>query len=165
MTSVTKRDYITRAGWQALADELDYLWREKRPFVVRKLADAAAEGDRSENAEYIYRKKELREIDRRVRYLGKRVDELTVADSVPDDRNRVFFGAWVDLVDEQDHAHRYRIVGSDETDAATGAISLNSPVARALLGKSRGDSVRVQLPGGEREFEIENVHYDTLADR
>lgn len=163
MTTAKKRDYITRDGWQALAGELDYLWREKRPFVVRKLADAAAEGDRSENAEYIYRKKELREIDRRVRYLGKRVDELTVVDTVPDDAERVFFGAWVDLIDETDETFRYRIVGSDETDAATGAISLNSPVARALLGKRRGDSVNVTLPAGQLEFEITAVHYDLSA--
>lgn len=163
MTAAKKRDYITRDGWQALADELDYLWRDKRPFVVGKLADAAAEGDRSENAEYIYRKKELREIDRRVRYLSKRVEELTVADAVPDDTDRVFFGAWIDLIDEDDAVYRYRIVGSDETNAAAGAISLNSPVARALLGKRRGDNVRVQLPGGEREFDIEQIHYDAPA--
>ncbi|GAB3677600.1 transcription elongation factor GreB [Salinisphaera aquimarina] len=156
---MAQRDYITRAGWQALADELDYLWREKRPFVVGKLADAAAEGDRSENAEYIYRKKELREIDRRVRYLSRRVDELTVVDTIPDDPDRVFFGAWIDVVDDEDESHRYRIVGSDETNAGSGAISLNSPVARALIGKRRGDSVHVTLPGGEQDYEIEAVYY------
>ncbi|MES1924546.1 transcription elongation factor GreB [Salinisphaera sp. T31B1] len=154
------RDYITRAGWQKLADELDHLWRDKRPFVVRKLADAAAEGDRSENAEYIYRKKELREIDRRVRYLGRRIDELSVVDPAPDDSERVFFGAWVTLVDEHDTTHRYRIVGSDETDAASGAISLHSPVARALLGRRVADAVTVNLPGGAREFEIMEIDYE-----
>lgn len=155
----TPRDYITRAGWQRLADELEHLWRDKRPHVVRALADAAAEGDRSENAEYIYRKKELRGIDRRVRYLGRRVDELTVVDSVPDDAGRIFFGAWIDVIDETDTRHRYRIVGADETDAATGAISLHSPVARELLGKRIGDSVSVSLPQGMRELEIEAIHY------
>ena len=160
---MAKRDYITRAGWQALADELDYLWREKRPHVTRELSAAAAEGDRSENAEYIYRKKELREIDRRVRYLGKRIDELTVVDTVPDDPNTIFFGAWVDIVDDNDSAHRYRIVGADETEAATGAISLNSPVARALIGKRVGDVVNVTLPQGARELEIIAVHYSAPA--
>lgn len=156
---MTKRDYITRDGWQRLVDELDHLWREKRPHVTRELSAAAAEGDRSENAEYIYRKKELREIDRRVRYLGKRIDELTVVDSAPDNPDRIFFGAWVDVVDAHDVHHRYRIVGADETDAATGAISLNSPVARALIGKRRGDSVGVALPQGRRELEILAIQY------
>lgn len=160
---MTQRDYITRGGWQALADELDYLWREKRPFVVRALADAAAEGDRSENAEYIYRKKELREIDRRLRYLGKRVDELIAVEPRTDNPGRVYFGAWVDVVDEDDTTHRYRIVGSDETNAATGAISLNSPVAKALLGKQVGDVLSLALPGGQRELEVLAIHY-TLAD-
>lgn len=156
---MAKRDYITRQGWQALADELDYLWREKRPFVVRKLADAAAEGDRSENAEYIYRKKELREIDRRVRYLGRRVDELTAVEPHPDNPDQVYFGAWVDVVDADDSRHRYRIVGADETDAAAGAISMHSPVARALLGKRSSDVVDVTLPNARRELEIEAIHY------
>ncbi|WP_348761675.1 transcription elongation factor GreB [uncultured Salinisphaera sp.] len=154
-----KRDYITREGWQRLADELDYLWRDKRPHVVRCLADAAAEGDRSENAEYIYRKKELREIDRRVRYLGKRVDELTAVAPRTDAPNTIFFGAWVDVIDDTDARHRYRIVGADETDGPTGAISLHSPVARALLGRSVGDVVLVELPAGQRELEVEAITY------
>ncbi|MDT0634700.1 transcription elongation factor GreB [Spectribacter hydrogenoxidans] len=153
------RDYITRTGWQMLRDEADHLWRTRRPAVVRALADAAAEGDRSENAEYIYRKKELREIDRRLRYLGRRLDELVVADARPDDPGRIFFGARVTLIDDAEREHVYRIVGADETDAATGAISLNSPVARALLGRSAGDTVAVTLPGGLAEFEILAVEY------
>ena len=156
---MAQRDYITREGWQALADELDYLWRTKRPHVVRALADAAAEGDRSENAEYIYRKKELREIDRRVRYLGRRIDELTAVAPRTDEPDQVFFGAWVDVVDADDSRHRYRIVGADETNAASGAISLHSPVARALLGKRTGDVVDVTLPDSHRELEIEAIHY------
>lgn len=156
---MTRRDYITRAGWQKLADELDYLWRDKRPHVVRALADAAAEGDRSENAEYIYRKKELREIDRRLRYLGRRVEELTAVEPLTDNPGKVFFGAWVQVVDEHDTEHCYRIVGSDETDAASAAISLNSPVAKALLGKQVGDAFSVELPAGRRELEILAIDY------
>lgn len=156
---MAKRDYITRAGWQALANELDHLWRTRRPGVVRALADAAAEGDRSENAEYIYRKKELREIDRRLRYLGRRVEELTPVDPRDDNPGRVFFGAWIDVIDEHGARYRYRIVGADETHAARGAISVHSPVARALLGKSHGDVVEVHLPETRRELEIAAIHY------
>lgn len=158
--ALSKRDYITHSGWQRLRDELDHLWRVRRPAVTRALADAAAEGDRSENAEYIYRKKELREIDRRVRYLSRRVDELTVVRDRPDDPNRVFFGAWVELVDEDDRAHRHRIVGSDETDAKAGWISLHSPVARAVLGRQVGDEVLVQRPAGADYCEIRAIHYE-----
>lgn len=163
VSALTQRDYITRAGWQKLADELDHLWRVKRPHVVRALADAAAEGDRSENAEYIYRKKELREIDRRLRYLGKRVEELTAVEPRTDNPGKVFFGAWVRVVDELDDEHRYRIVGADETDAASGAISLNSPVATALLGKQVGDVLLIDLPNGRRELEILAIDYSDPA--
>lgn len=155
----TQRDYITTAGWQTLADELEHLWRTRRPHVVRALADAAAEGDRSENAEYIYRKKELREIDRRVRYLSKRIDELTAVEPRTDNPGTVFFGAWVTVVDENDAEFCYRIVGADETDAASGAISLNSPVARALLGKQVDDALTIELPCGRRELEIVAIQY------
>lgn len=154
-----KQDYITQQGWQTLRQELDHLWRTRRPHVVQALADAAAEGDRSENAEYIYRKKELREIDRRLRYLGKRLDELTVVPPRGDHPEQIFFGAWVDVADDDDSRHRYRIVGADETDGATGAISLHSPVARALLGKRCGDVVEIKLPNSSRELEIEAIHY------
>lgn len=142
-----------------LADELDHLWREKRPHVVRELSAAAAEGDRSENAEYIYRKKELREIDRRVRYLRRRLDALTVVDPGPATGDRVYFGATVDVLDDTDTPRRYRIVGSDETDPATGAISMHSPVARALLGRAVGEDVVVDVPGERREFLIDKVAY------
>lgn len=153
------RDYITPEGWQKLRDEADHLWRVRRPEVVRALADAAAEGDRSENAEYIYRKKELREIDGRLRYLGKRLDELTVARAQPDDPERVFFGAWVTVADPAGDEQRYRIVGADETDAQAGWISLHSPVARGLLGKQVGDVAQVQLPAGPTELELVAVEY------
>lgn len=155
-----KRDYITKAGWQKLRDELDYLWRTKRPAVTNALADAAAEGDRSENAEYIYRKKELREIDRRVRYLSKRVDTLTVVEQSPDDPGRVFFGAWVELRDDDDNAITYRIVGADETDARAGWISVHSPVARILIGRNEGDVVTLPRPDGQQDFEIHAISYE-----
>lgn len=154
-----KSPYITEPGFAALRDELDELWRRKRPEVTRALADAAAEGDRSENAEYIYRKKQLREIDRRVRYLSKRMDELKIVRDLPRDRERVFFGATVVVVDESDKQSRYRIVGSDETDAKKGWISVDSPVARALLGKNIGDEVDIRLPEGFRTLEILAVEY------
>lgn len=156
---MAQRDYITRAGWQKLRDELDYLWRDKRPAVVNALADAAAEGDRSENAEYIYRKKELREIDRRVRYLSKQVESLTVVDQTPDDPSKVFFGASVELRDDDDAPVTYRIVGADETDAKAGWISVHSLVARRLLGRQQGDSVVLPRPSGECEFEIVAISY------
>lgn len=154
-----KRDYITPGGWQRLRDEADHLWRVRRPEVTRALADAAAEGDRSENAEYIYRKKELREIDRRLRYLGKRLDELTVVHAQPDDLERVFFGAWVTVADTDGQEFCYRIVGADETDAQAGWISLHSPVARGVLGKRTGDVARVELPSGPTELEVVAVSY------
>lgn len=157
---MAQRDYITKAGWQRLRDELDYLWREHRPAVTQALADAAAEGDRSENAEYIYRKKELREIDRRLRYLAKRVDALTVVDRTPDDPSRVFFGAWVTVVDESDATAKYRIVGADETDARAGWISVHSPVARSLLGHSVGAVVAVRRPDGAQQLEIVAIEYE-----
>ena len=151
--------HITRAGYDKLKAEYDHLWRERRPEVVRALAAAAAEGDRSENAEYIYRKKELREIDRRVGYLQRRLPDLKIVETRPSDTSRIYFGALVDLVDEAGEERVYRIVGGDETDAVTGAISIDSPLAKALLKKQEGEVVRVQLPGGEVELEIVAVRY------
>ncbi|MEK6805071.1 MAG: transcription elongation factor GreB [Pseudomonadota bacterium] len=151
--------YITPEGYTTLKAEYDQLWQVRRPEVVRALTAAAAEGDRSENAEYIYRKKELREIDRRVRYLQKRLPELKVVASKPADDARVYFGATVSVCDEDGVEKTYRIVGADETDAARGLISVDSPLARALLKKSEGESVLARLPGGEREFEIRRIRY------
>lgn len=151
--------YITAEGYARLKAEFDQLWRVRRPEVVRALSAAAAEGDRSENAEYIYRKKELREIDARLKYLTLRLDELKVVDSPPADATKVFFGAWVEVEKESGGGRTYRIVGSDETDAAQGYISLDSPVARAMLGKSEGDVVTARLPGGEAVFEIIHIWY------
>lgn len=152
--------YITSEGEQALRTELKDLWLLRRREVVPALSAAAAEGDRSENAEYIYRKKQLGEIDRRVRYLSRRLDEVNVVHHAPQDRNKVFFGAWVTLKPESSEVVRYRIVGADETDATLGYISVDSPLARALLGKSIGDEVRVQLPEQESDFHIVEIGYD-----
>ena len=141
--------------------ELDDLWRVRRPEVVRALAAAAAEGDRSENAEYTYRKKQLGEIDRRVRYLSKRLEALRVVEQAPSDREAVFFGATVTI----EHAttsetHRYRIVGPDETDAKLGWISVDSPLARAALKKRVDDEFEAQLPTGMTQFVVTAVEYD-----
>lgn len=152
--------YITPEGAQALRDELKRLWRRERPEVVKALAAAAAEGDRSENAEYTYRKKQLGGIDRRIRYLSRRLDVIRVVERAPDNPEAVRFGAWVVLLDEGGAAHRYRIVGADETDARAGWVSVDSPVARALMGKSAGDEVAVDLPGGPAVFEVVEVRYD-----
>ncbi len=154
--------YITPEGYAWLKDEYHQLYNVRRPEVVRALSAAAAEGDRSENAEYIYRKKELREIDRRVRYLQKRIPDLKVVDTKPADAKRVFFGAWVEIADEKGESKTYRIVGPDETDASKGLISVDSPMARALLKRVEGDVVTAQLPGGESEIEILGVRYAPL---
>ena len=155
--------YITREGKARLDEELDFLWNKRRPEVVKALSAAAAEGDRSENAEYIYRKKELGEIDRRVRYLSKRVDELKVVDSQPDDPSKIYFGAWVELEDDDGKNLRYRIVGPDEFDASKGYISMDSPVAKALMRKSEGDDVVVNSPNGELTYYIVEVRYSPFG--
>ena len=151
---------ITPQGHARLKAELDDLWRVRRPDVVKALAAAAAEGDRSENAEYTYRKKQLGEIDRRVRYLSKRLETLRVVDAPPSDRDAVFFGASVELEDVVSGAlSRYRIVGPDETDAKRGWISIDSPLARAMLKKRIDDEFEATLPGGARRFAILAVDY------
>ena len=151
--------YITAEGAARLREELQQLWKVERPEVVRALSAAAAEGDRSENAEYIYRKKQLGGIDRRVRYLSKRLDHVQVIDRIPEDQDVVRFGAWVNLEESDGQKREYRIVGADETDATLGWVSIDSPVARALLGKSSGDEVRVELPEGEVLLEVISVRY------
>jgi transcription elongation factor GreB len=152
-------DYITDEGYRKLAEELDRLLRVERPKIVKGVADAAAEGDRSENAEYIYRKKELREIDRRVQYLQKRIPGLKVVDTKPSDAKKVFFGAYVELADDKGDTRTYRIVGPDETDASQGNISVDSPLALAVMKHAEGDVVVAQLPGGPSEVEIVSVRY------
>ncbi|NRB72176.1 MAG: transcription elongation factor GreB [Xanthomonadales bacterium] len=146
--------YITSDGARALRAELQSLWREKRPEVVKALAAAAAEGDRSENAEYSYRKKQLGEIDRRVRYLSKRLDEVVIVETPGKEHDAVRFGAWVQLQQADGVERYYRIVGADETDARQGWISVDSPLARGLLGKEAGEQIQVQLPEGEQTFTV-----------
>lgn len=152
--------YVTPAGARRLREELDRLWRIERPEVTRSVAEAAAQGDRSENAEYLYGKRRLREIDRRVRHLRKRLEGMVVVDQPPADPHRVFFGAWVELEDESLALRRYRIVGPDEFDLAPGYISIDSPLARALLGKRVDDEVTIALPGGEQRLAITGIEYE-----
>ena len=151
--------YITPNGYNQLKKELDFLWRVKRPQVTQSVSEAAALGDRSENAEYIYGKKQLREIDRRVRYLRKRLDKLVVVDQLPSDTNKVYFGAWVSLENEAGEEITYRIVGPDEFDLKQGAISMDAPLAKALLGKQLDDEVVVNTPEGEQFYWIISVQY------
>lgn len=154
---------ITRTGLARLRVELDDLWRLRRPEVVSALAAAAAEGDRSENAEYSYRKKQLGEIDRRVRYLRKRLQNLRIVEGLPADPGAIYFGARVELEDcDSGEARSYRIVGPDEADAGHGDISIDSPLARALLKRRVDDEVRVELPDGPAHFVVVAIGY--LAD-
>ena len=152
--------YITPEGEQALREELQYLWKIKRPEVTQAVREAAAQGDRSENAEYIYGKKQLREIDRRVRFLGKRLEELTVVDRLPEDQTRVYFGAWVTVEDEDGEEQSYRLVGADEFDLTKGYLSINAPLARALIGKHLDDEVSVKTPDGWKNVVITGIRYN-----
>jgi transcription elongation factor GreB len=152
--------YITPQGAARMHKELDELWRVERPRVTQAVADAAAQGDRSENAEYTYGKRRLREIDRRVRFLRKRLDGIVVVDQAASDPKRVFFGAWVSLESESGELTRYRIVGPDEFDMAPGYISMDSPLARALMKKALDDEVSVEVPGGKRKYWIVAVEYE-----
>lgn len=156
--------YITRTGFESLQEEEKTLW-QRRAEVTRALAAAAAEGDRSENAEYIYRKKELRGIDRRIRYLQKRLPELRIVDVTPDNQMQVFFGAWVQLEDEAGHETSYRIVGADEAGQQTSYISMDSPMAMALMKKTFDDEVAVQTPAGERRYSIVGICYEGSDDQ
>jgi len=150
--------YITPEGFLTLKQESHDLWQKRREVTVAVTA-AAAEGDRSENAEYIYRKKQLREIDRRFGYLQKRLNELSIVDRIPDNLNQVFFGAWVTVEDNQGQESCYRIVGPDEFDTDERYISMDAPVAKALMKKKLDDIVAIQLPGGEKQLTIVDIHY------
>ncbi len=155
--------YITRQGYDRLQQELSYLWKDKRPEVTRKVAEAAAQGDRSENAEYIYGKRQLREIDSRIQFLSRRLDELKIVETLPPVRDRVFFGAWITIEDENARSATYRIVGADEFDSDPQYISVDAPLARALIGKYIDDEIsleqqqenhpRVLQPGRERSVD------------
>jgi transcription elongation factor GreB len=152
--------YITAEGFRHLEQELEQLWKVERPRVTREVSAAAALGDRSENAEYIYGKKRLREIDRRIRFLSKRLDELTVVQPRADAGGRAFFGSWVTVEDAEGKRAAYRIVGPDESDAGAGRISLESPLGRALLGREEGDEVVVERPRGRVTLAVLSVRYD-----
>jgi len=156
---------ITPEGHARLKEEFDHLWRVRRPEVVQALAAAAAEGDRSENAEYTYRKKQLGEIDRRVRYLSHRLATLRVVHERPRDTSAIYFGAWFEI----EHAtsgelRRHRIVGPDETDPARGWISIDSPLARAALGRRIDDEFEAILPSGRTRFVVVDVRYEPPSD-
>jgi transcription elongation factor GreB len=152
--------YATAEGARRLREELDYLWRVQRPQVTKAVSEAAAQGDRSENAEYIYGKKQLREIDRRVRFLRKRLEGLVVVNRPPDDRGRIFFGAWVLLEDDDGHETELRIVGPDEIDPARKYVSMDAPLCRALMRKTVGDEVTVEVPGGAVTYVVTEIRYE-----
>lgn len=155
---------ITPEGHRRLKAEFEHLWRERRPEVVRALSAAAAEGDRSENAEYIYRKKQLAEIDRRLRFLGKRLESLRVAPEAPSDTGAVYFGAWVQLEADDGRRVQHRIVGPDEIDARAGWISIDSPLARALLKRRVDEEIEVEVPAGRACYVIVAIGYDGPLD-
>jgi len=151
--------YITPAGYARLKAELEQLWRSERPQVTAAVSAAAAQGDRSENAEYTYGKRRLREIDARVRHLRKRLEGMVVVDQPPADPRRVFFGAWVELERDDGLGLRYRIVGPDEFDMAEGYISMDAPLARALLGKRLDEEVAVRIAEREQRYVITAIEY------
>ena len=151
--------YITPEGEQRLREEMEQLWRMERPKVTQAVAEAAAQGDRSENAEYTYGKRRLREIDRRVRFLRKRLDGMVIVDQPPADRSKVYFGAWVTVEAADGALSHYRIVGPDEFDPAQRWISMDSPMAKALMKKAVDDEVDIKTPAGQAHFFIVKVRY------
>ncbi len=151
--------YSTPEGASRLRAELDQLWRVERPEVTRAVAEAAALGDRSENAEYIYGKRRLREIDRRLRFLRSRLDGMVVVSEPPADRSRIFFGAWATVVDDSGTRRRHRIVGPDEFDQGSGYISMDSPLGRALMGRRVGDEIEIERPTGALRLKIVAIDY------
>ena len=154
------KHYITPEGAKRLRAELDQLWTVERPRVTQEVADAAAQGDRSENAEYIYGKRRLREIDRRLEFLSKRLDQVEIVSGAPADPKRVAFGAWVEVEDEDGEQATYRIVGPDESDVDKKWISMEAPVAKALMGKRLDDEVLVRRPKGDITYTILKIRYD-----
>ena len=152
--------YITDEGEKILKEELHQLWKVERPQVTQSVSEAAALGDRSENAEYIYGKKRLREIDRRVRYLSKRLEEVTVVSAPPDDQSKIYFGAYVTMEEDNGNKTRYRLVGPDEIDPRKGYISIDSPLGTQLLGKSIDAELLIDLPTGARKYFVINIEYE-----
>ncbi len=155
-----KTKLITRKGYKKLQQELDFLWRTERPEVTKKVAWAASLGDRSENADYQYNKKRLREIDRRVRYLSKRLDELRIVDYSHEQAGKVFFGAFVEVEDENAEVLSFQIVGPDEIYDNKGVVSIDAPMARALLKKEVDDEAWVNTPTGRKVWYINSIRYD-----
>jgi transcription elongation factor GreB len=151
--------YITPEGEQVLRDELHQLWKVERPVVTNTVHEAAKNGDRSENGDYIYGKRRLREIDSRVRFLNTRLDELEVVLRPPDNTEKIFFGAWVTLEDDAGQEKRWRIVGPDEFDLGAGKLSMDSPMARSLLGKGLDDEILVRSPSGEQVYYVTGIRY------
>jgi transcription elongation factor GreB len=151
--------YITPEGAARLRRELDELWRVKRPAVTKAVSEAAAQGDRSENAEYIYGKKQLAEIDRRVRFLRKRLTGIRVVDEAPSDTSKVYFGAWFELESSDGQRTEYRLVGPDEFDFAPEYVSVDSPLGKAVLGKAPGSTIEVRAPEGRRRYALTSVRY------
>lgn len=151
--------YITAAGAKRLKDELTQLWKIERPQVTQVVHEAAKNGDRSENGDYIYGKRRLREIDSRVRFLSKRLEVLTVVDRLPEDRSKIFFGAWVTLEDDDGNEKVYQIVGPDEFDVIKQKLSMDSPLAKAMLGKRLDDEIILKKPEGEEVYYITNIAY------
>ncbi|MEO5667872.1 MAG: transcription elongation factor GreB [Bdellovibrionota bacterium] len=151
------KNYLTPEGYKRLREEMQRLLNVDRAETVRAVSDAAAMGDRSENAEYIYGKKKLREIDRRIRFLTKRLEDVEIVDPTKVDISKVSFGTWVKIVDEDGHEQSYQIVGEDEIDPSQGRITFSSPIGRALLGKKTGDVFEVHRPKGRVEIEIVSI--------
>jgi transcription elongation factor GreB len=152
--------YITPAGFRKLEEEAEHLWKVERPKVTHEVSEAAALGDRSENAEYIYGKKRLREIDRRLRFLSKRMDSLTVVRNTPDQQGKVYFGAYVTVEEEDGTVRELRLVGPDESEPELGRLSLESPMGRALMGKQEGDEVLLRRPRGDVQLLIQAIRYE-----
>ena len=151
--------YITPEGERKLTEELQYLWKVERPNVTARVAEAAAQGDRSENAEYIYGKKRLREIDSRIRFLRKRLDGIIVVNSIPDEQDKVYFGAFITLEDEEGEEVEYRIVGPDEFNVAEGKLSMDSPLGKAMLGKQVDDEIKISTPRGVKVYYVSKIRY------
>lgn len=156
-------NYITPEGDKRLRDELTWLWKVERPKITQSVSEAAALGDRSENAEYIYGKKRLREIDRRVRHLSKRLEVLTVVDKPPSDPGRIYFGAYVCVEDDDDKEQNFRLTGPDEIGEKPGYISIDAPLGRALLGKQVDSEVKISTPGGVRHWVVVSIRYEGVA--
>ncbi len=152
--------YITPEGFRRLQEEADRLWRVERPRVTQQVFEAAELGDRSENAEYIYGKKRLREIDGRLRFLQKKLDSLTIVSEPPPRRDRIYFGAFVTVEEESGESAEYRLIGPDESDPSQGLLSIESPLGRALMGRVEGDEVTVQRPRGDATIVIAAVRYE-----